>query len=164
VNLVNATGPLSTHGGELYAVFNQEPFVVTAYYATTRSREVSTESGRVREVPLVPRQAAGLDFALEDDESGAYGALELFYTGRQSLEDDPYATASRPYTTLGVLVSKRWRAATIFVTGENLTSVRLTSYQPLIRPGIGEGGSWTIEPWAPLEGRRVNAGLRWSWP
>lgn len=164
VNLVNAAGPLQTHGGELFAVFNREPFIVTAYYAATRSREVSTESDRMREAPLIPRAAAGLDFALDDDESGAYGAAEVFYTGRQSLEDDPYATTSRPYTTVVVLLSKRWKAATVFLNAENLTNVRITNYQPLLRPTVGEGGSWTVEPWSPLEGRRVNAGLRWSWP
>jgi len=164
VNLVNATAPLRAHGGELFAVFNEEPFVVTAYFAATRSREVSTESGRVREAPLIPRQTAGLDFALEDDESGAYGALEVFYTGRQSLEDNPYSTVSRPYTTLGVLLSKRWNDATIFLNLENLTGVRLTKYQPLLRSSVGEGGAWTVEPWAPLEGRRVNLGVRWAWP
>ena len=35
VNLVNASGPLRVHGGELFAVFNREPFIVTAYYAAT---------------------------------------------------------------------------------------------------------------------------------
>ena len=164
VNLVNASGPLQTHGGELFAVFNQDPYVVTAYYATTRSREVSPESGRVREAPFVPRSEAGLDFAVDDDESGAYAALEVFYTGRQALEDDPYATVSRPYTTVGVLLSDRWRAATMFLNLENLTNVRLTKYEPLLWPTIGEGGAWTVEPWGPLEGRRVNVGLRWAWP
>lgn len=164
VDLVNATGPLRTHGGELFAVLNKEAFIVTAYFAATRSREVSTESGRLREAPQVPREAAGLDFALDDDESGAYGAVEVFYTGRQSLEDNPYATTARPYTTTGVLLSKRWRAATIFLNAENLTNVRLTNYQPLLRPTVGDGGAWTVEPWAPLEGRRGNVGMRWSWP
>ena len=164
VNLVNAIGPLQTHGGELFAVFNQDPFIVTAYYGATRSREVSSESGLVREAPLVPREDAGLDFAVDDDESGAYAALEVFYTGRQALEDNPSLTVSRPYTTVGVLLADRWRAATVFLNLENLTGVRLTKYQSLLRPTVGPGGSWTVEPWAPLEGRRVNAGVRWAWP
>ena len=163
VNVVNAAGPLTTHGGELFAVFNQEPFIITTYYAATRSREVSTETGRIRELPLTPRQTAGIDAALEDDESGAYGAVEVFYTGRQALEDDPYASVSRPYTTIGVLLSMRLGGATIFANGENLTNVRLARYQPLVRPAPGEGGRWTVDPWAPLEGRRVNLGLRWQW-
>ena len=164
VDVVNAAGPLETHGGELFAVFNQDPFIVTTYYAATRSRELSAETGRVREAPFVPRQEAGLDFAVDDDESGAYAALEVFYTGRQALEDDPYAALSRPYTTIGVLLADRWRAATIFLNLENLTGVRLAKYEPLLRRVVGEGGAWTVEPWAPLEGRRVNVGVRWSWP
>ena len=164
VNLVNAAGPLRARGGELFAVFDQEPFIVTAYYAATRSREVSTESGARREVPLTPRETAGIDFAADDDESGAYAAMEVFYTGRQSLEDNPYATISRPYTTIGVLLSKRWARTTVFLNGENLSNVRLTKYQPLLRPRVGEGGAWTVEPWAPLEGRRVNLGVKWAWP
>jgi iron complex outermembrane receptor protein len=164
VNLVNATGPLQTHGGELFAVFNQDPFVITAYYAATRSREVSTESGSVREATMIPREAAGLDFAADDDESGAYGAVEVFYTGRQALEDNPFLAVSRPYATIGILLSKRWSAAMVFVNGENLTNVRLTNFQPLVRPRVGVGGAWTVEPWAPLEGRRLNVGMRFGWP
>ncbi len=161
VDLVNASGPLQTHGGELFAVFNQDPLIITAYYAATRSREVSTESGRVREAPLIPRQAAGLDLAADDDESGTYAAVEVFYTGRMALEDDPFASVSRPYTTIGILLSKRWNAATVFLNLENATDIRLTKYEPLLRSSVGEGGSWTVEPWAPLEGRRANAGVRW---
>lgn len=163
VDLINASGPLEVHGGEVFAVFNQEPFIATAYYVATRSREISTETGRLRELPLTPREAAGIDFALEDDESGAYGAIEIFYTGRQALEDNQYATISKPYTTLGILLSDRWRAFTVFVNGENLTNVRLSGFQPLLRTRAGEGGRWTVDPWAPLEGRRFNLGLRWRW-
>ncbi len=161
VNLLNTPGSLTTHGGELFAVYNAEPVVATAYYALTRSRDVSPESGLPRELPLTPRQSAGLDFALDDDESGAYGAIEIFYTGRQALEDDPYATISRPFTTIGLLFGKAFGRATIFLNGENLTSVRLTNYEPLVRPVVGEGGRWTVDAWAPLAGRRVNLGVRW---
>jgi outer membrane receptor for ferrienterochelin and colicins len=163
VDLVNASGPLETHGGELFAVFNRDPFIATAYYSATRTSEIATETGLRREVPLTPRQSAGLDFAIDDDESGAYGAIEIFYTGRQALEDDQYATLSRPYTTVGILVSHRLGRAAVFLNGENLTGVRLTRYQPLVRTAPGEGGRWTVDPWAPLDGRRVNAGVRWHW-
>ncbi|MEO6878680.1 MAG: TonB-dependent receptor, partial [Gemmatimonadaceae bacterium] len=163
VDLINASGPLTTHGGEVFAVFNQEPVIATAYYALTRSRETSTETARLRELPLTPREAAGIDFALDDDESGAYGAIELYYTGRQALEDNQYASISTPYTTIGILLSDRWRAATVFLNGENLTNVRQTNYQPLVRTHAGEGGRWTVDPWAPLEGRRINVGVRWQW-
>lgn len=125
---------------------------------------MSTETGRPREAPFVPRNEAGLDVAADDDESGAYAALEVFYTGRQALEDDPYLAVAPPYTTVGVLLAHRWRAATVFFNAENLTNVRLTAYEPLMRPRVGEGGAWTVEPWGPLEGRRFNLGARWNWP
>jgi outer membrane receptor for ferrienterochelin and colicins len=163
VNLINVTGPLDTHGGEVFGVLNQEPFIATVYYSATRSREVSTEDGRVRELPLTPRQTAGVDFAVEDDESGAYAAVEVFYTGRQALEDNPYLKISRPYTTAGILLSRRFGQAVIFANGENLANVRMTKYEPLLRFNVGEGGRWTVDSWAPLEGRRVNMGVRWSW-
>lgn len=161
VALVNAPGDARTHGGELFAVFNQEPVVLTMYYAATRSREVSPETGRVREQSNTPREEAGADLALEDDESGAYVALEVFYTGRQALDDDPYRAVSRPFTTVGVLASKRLGRATVFVNGENLTNVVQTHFGPVLRPVQGEGGRWTVSAWAPLEGRSLNAGLRW---
>jgi iron complex outermembrane receptor protein len=163
VDVINAAGALEIHGGEAFAVFNQEPFVATAYYSATRTREISTETGRPRELPLTPREAAGIDFALEDDESGAYAAIEIFYTGRQALEDNPYAAVSSPYTTLGILLADQWRAFTVFLNGENLTNVRQTAFQPLVRTAPGEGGRWTVDPWAPLEGRRLNLGVRWHW-
>lgn len=163
VNVVNAPGSLETHGGELFAVFNADPVIATAYYAATRSRQLSPDTGLPQEEPLTPRQAAGLDFAIDDDESGSYGAIEIFYTGRQALEDDPYASVSRPYTTVGVLLAKAFGPATLFLNGENLTDVRLTRYEPLIRPTVGEGGRWTVDLWAPLEGRRANLGLEWRW-
>jgi iron complex outermembrane receptor protein len=50
--------------------------------------------------------------------------------------------------------------ATVFLNGENLLNVRLTKYEPLVRPQPGPGGRWTVDAWAPLEGRVVNAGIR----
>ncbi|HEX8848256.1 MAG TPA: TonB-dependent receptor [Gemmatimonadaceae bacterium] len=162
VELVNASGPMRTWGGELFAVYSREPVIATVYYAATRSRETSPETGRLREVPLTPRQEAGLDLAFEEDESGTYLAGEVFYTGRQSLEDDPYAKLSRPYATLGILASRRIGRATIFVNLENLTGVRQTRFEPLPLPRPGAGGRRTVDAWAPLEGRLVSAGLRLS--
>jgi outer membrane receptor for ferrienterochelin and colicins len=163
VNLVNATGPLNVHGGELFAVFNADPVIATAYYAAMRSREVSAETGRTREAPMTPRQSAGLDFAVDDDESGAYAAVEVFYTGRQSLEDDPYASVGRPFTTVGVLLADRWKSLTVFLNGEDLTGVRQSAWEPIGRSRVGPGGAWTVEPWAPTEGRRFNLGVKRAW-
>lgn len=165
VALVNAPGALRTQGGELFAVYNLEPFVATAYYAVTHTHSLSPDAGQPREVPYTPREQAGIDFAVEDDESGAYVAAEVFYTGVQSLEDNPYRTLSRPYTTIGLLGAKRIARTTVFLNLDNLTNVLQTRFDPILRPGggpVGEGGARTVAPWAPLEGRSANLGVRYS--
>ncbi|CAN5493683.1 hypothetical protein BH09GEM1_BH09GEM1_11310 [soil metagenome] len=158
---VNAAGPAHTHGAELFGVYNQEPVIVTAFYALTRTREISPETGRLREVPYVPRETAGIDVAFEEDESGIRVGIEAFYTGPQALDENPYRAVAPGYATIGVLASQRFGAATVYVNLENLTNVRQTSFDPLLRRTPGEGGRMTVDEWAPLEGRSINAGLRW---
>jgi outer membrane receptor for ferrienterochelin and colicins len=156
----NAPGPTQAHGGEVFAVYNQEPVAVTAYYAATRTREISPETGALRETPLVPRETAGLDVAFQEDESGTRVGVELFYSGRQALEDNPYRAISRPYTTVGLLAAKIIGRAQLYVNADNLTNVRQTRFDPLLRSRPDERGRWTVEEWAPLEGRSLNVGVR----
>ena len=160
VQFVNASGPASAHGGELFAVYNEEPIIVTAFYAATRTRETSPESGRTRETPNLPTTSAGLDAAFEEDESGTRAGVELFYTGHQALEDNPYRTVSPGYVTVGLLLSQRLGRANVYLNLENLTNTRQTRWDPLLRPSPGEGGRRTVDEWAPLEGRSMNLGLR----
>jgi len=49
----------------------------------------------------------------------------------------------------------------VFVNIENVGDVRQTKEHPLVRPSRGEDGRWTVDAWGPLEGRTVNAGVRW---
>ncbi|MFL5612460.1 MAG: TonB-dependent receptor domain-containing protein [Gemmatimonadaceae bacterium] len=163
VALLNGPGTLRTWGGEVFGVYSMEPIIATAYIALTRSRELSPETGLPRELPLTPRTEAGLDLAYEEDESGTYVAAEIFYTGRQALDNDPYLQFGAPYTTLGVLASQRiGRAATVFFNVENITDVRLSRFEPVIRPTPAEGGRLTVDAWAPLEGRVFNLGVRYA--
>jgi len=46
------------------------------------------------------------------------------------------------------------------VNGENLSGVRQTKWDPLLRPSRAVDGRWTVDAWAPLEGRNVNGGVR----
>jgi outer membrane receptor for ferrienterochelin and colicins len=160
LTLTNTPTPTRTGGANFFAVYNREPFAVTALYSYTRSTEWSPDKARRVETPLTPRHAAGLDIAFEEDEIGTRLGLEIFYTGRQSLNDDPYRNSSVPYTTLGLLVEQRVGSATIFVNGENLSGVRQTRFDPLLLPAQDATGRWTSPEWAPLEGRMLNAGVR----
>ncbi len=158
--LVNVSGPIRASGLEVFAVYAREPFTLILDYAYLHSTEVSPETGSRTALPLNPRHSAGLDVAWDNDETGTRVGIEAFYTGLQSLEHDPYRTTSRPYTTIGVLVSQQIGPALLYLNGENLTDVRQTRYDPLLLPTPGEGGRWTTDQWAPLEGRLVNLGVR----
>ena len=160
LTLTNAPVPTRTGGANLFAVYNLEPFAVTALYSYTRSTEWAPDKARRLETPLTPHHAAGLDVAFEEDEMGTRAGLEIFYTGRQRLDDDPYRTSTLPYTTVGLLIEQRVGSATIFVNGENLTGVRQTRFDPLLLQSQDPTGRWTTPQWAPLEGRMLNAGVR----
>jgi outer membrane receptor for ferrienterochelin and colicins len=160
LTLTNAPTPTRTGGANLFTVYNLEPFAVTALYSYTRSTEWSPERARRIETPLTPRHAAGLDIAFEEDDLGTRVGLEIFYTGRQALDDNPYRTSSVAYTTVGLLIEQRAGSATIFANGENLTGVRQTRFDRLLLPSQDATGRWTTPEWAPLEGRMVNAGVR----
>jgi outer membrane receptor for ferrienterochelin and colicins len=165
LSLANANGPLRSTGAELYAVYDREPFLVTGTWSWTDAREPSPDGGPRVDVPLTPKDAGGIDIAFEDDDPGESGfrtALEVFRTGAQRVEEDPYRTFTPPYTTVEVLVSQRIGRFTVFANGEDLTDVRQTRWDPLLRAVPGPGGTWTTDQWAPLEGRVVRLGVQAS--
>lgn len=159
VELVNLAGPTRTRGAEFVAVYRRDAYRLTGTYAFLDATEQSPETGLRRDVPLTPRHSAGFMASWEPKEGSGIG-FEAFYTGRQSLADDPYARVSRPYVTFGPLI--RWTSGRtlVFVNSENLGGVRQTAYAPLRRPSAGLGGRWTVDAWAPLEGRVINAGVQ----
>lgn len=157
--LVNAGGPTRTHGGEILSRYRSGPFLAIATYALVRSRELDVESGRRRHVPLTPRHYATLVLMAEDERWGRAG-LELYYVGRQALEENPYRDVGPGQVIVGALVEKRLGRLRVFVNAENLGDVRQTRRDPLVRPERHPDGRWTVDAWAPLDGRVVNAGVR----
>ena len=95
----------------------------------------------------------------EKEKLGRIG-VESYYTGSQRLEQNPYRTESKPYVLFGFLAERRVGPARLFVNVENLTNVRQTRWDPLLRPDRGIDGRWTVDAWAPLDGRVLNAGIR----
>ena len=86
--------------------------------------------------------------------------FEAYFTGRQRLEDNPYAIVSRPYVLFGGLVERRIGKVRLFVNVENLANVRQTDWNPILRPTQSIDGRWTVDAWAPLDGRVVNGGIK----
>ena len=95
-----------------------------------------------------------------EQEDEARIGVEVYYTGPQSLDDNPYRDESKPYVHVGILAERRFGQARVFVNAENLLGFRQTRYDPLVLPARGLGGRWTTDVWGPLEGRVANIGVR----
>jgi iron complex outermembrane receptor protein len=155
--LFNRDGATRNVGAELLGSVRRGPWVATSTYTYVRSREDGA-SGR-QDVALTPRHSAGLVGMWEDEAWGRVG-LEVYLTGRQRLEVNPYRETSEAYVIVGLLVEKRLGGVRVFVNAENLTNVRQTRWDPLVRPARGADGRWTVDAWAPVDGRVINGGIR----
>ena len=144
-------------GTELLATWRREPVSVNAVYGYVRAREY--ENTTFEDVPLTPRHSLTVLGGMEDEDFGRF-VFEWFYTGRQRLEANPFRTESVPFMTVGLLVEKVIGKVRLFVNGEDLNNVRQTQYDPLVRPTQGPDGRWTVDAWAPLDGRVINGGIR----
>jgi iron complex outermembrane receptor protein len=149
--------PTSNVGLELLGTLRRPPFAVTATYTYVRPRE--TVDAVERDVPLTPRHSAGIVGMWEAEDVGRVG-IEWYYTGRQSLDENPYRTVSEPYMIVGLLAEKQFGRVRLFINGENLTNVRQTRWDPLLRQTRAADGRWTVDAWTPLEGRNINGGVR----
>ena len=107
----------------------------------------------------MPRQAAELGAILESGRRGRVG-LEVGYTGKQALAYDPYRHESPGFFELNALGELRFGEIALFLNAINVTNVRQTNYDPLLRPSPGPGGNPITDVWAPLAGRTFNLGIR----
>ena len=155
--LTTLPDPTTNVGLELLGTLRRAPFSLTATYTYVQARE--TLSGAQHDVPLTPPHSAGIVGVWEEEDVGRVG-IEWYYTGRQSLDENPYRVASEPYMILGLLAEKPFGRVRLFVNGENLTGVRQTRWDPLLLPTRAVDGRWTVDAWAPLEGRNINGGVR----
>ena len=158
LELVNAPGPRRAPGAELLIGYVMGPLHVIAGWSTLDATEVDA-SGVRHDAPLVPRHTATLDGIIESNRRGRIG-LELDYTGLQALADNPYRTESRSYCQLNALAELRFGKFAVFMNALNVTDVRQTYFDPLIRPKPGPGGDPITAAWAPLDGRTFNLGIR----
>ena len=157
--IINLREPTTNRGVELLGTWRKKPFAATASYTYVRSNELELTGAR-SDVPLTPRHSFGLVGVWEQEGKGRIG-VECYYTGRQRLENDPYRDLSKPYVIFGVMGERKISAHTrLFLNLENLTNVRQTRWNSLLRPNRGPDGRWTVDAWAPLDGRVINGGVR----
>lgn len=159
VRLVNVSGATRVRGAEMLLRYRRGEFVATGSYVFTAATEPDPDRAGRRTRPLTPRHTAGLVTMWERHDSHRVG-IELYYTGRQQLEDNPYRTRGKPYFELGVLAEKTFGPVKLFMNAENILNVRQTRYDPILRPARAPDGRWTVDAWAPTDGFVLNGGLR----
>jgi len=155
--LVNLSEPTHNIGLEFLGTLRKAAFSATLSYTYVHSRQF--EFGQRVDTPLTPRQSFGLVGMWEKEKVGRFG-IESYYTGDQRLEDNPFRTESKPYVLFGFLAEHPVGPFKLFVNMENLTNVHQTRWDPLLRPDRAVDGRWTVDAWAPLDGRVLNGGLR----
>jgi outer membrane receptor for ferrienterochelin and colicins len=158
VRLINVDGATRIRGTEFLARYRRNGFTVTGSYMYLNASEPDI-GGRRRAVPLTPKHSAGLVAMWEEHDKGRLG-VEVYYTGRQELEDNPYRTRSRPYFELGLMGEIVLGKVRLFLNAENILDVRQTKYNPLLVPSRAAAGNWTVDAWAPTEGFILNGGIR----
>lgn len=159
-SIINLLGPTKNRGVELLATWRKSPFTATATYTYVSSSE-QEPAGRA-EVPLTPRHNFGI-VGMWEKEGIARVGLECYYTGEQRLEHNPYRDFSVPYILVGAMAERKVAThVKLFINLENLTNVRQTRWDPLLLPSRASDGRWTVDAWAPLDGRVINGGVRFT--
>ena len=161
--IVNLPVTSDNRGVEFLGTWRKSPVSATVSYTYVRSRELDPDIGQRTDVPLTPRHSLGLVGMWEQKDKWRIG-VEGYYTGRQRLEQNPYRAESKPYVLVGAMVERRLGRARLFLNAENLTDVRQTKWDPLLRPNRSIDGRWTVDAWAPLDGRVINGGIRLGFP
>ena len=158
LELVNGERPRRAIGGEAFLRYVTGPLHVIGSYTFLDVTEAASGGGR-RAADRVPRHTAELAALLEDEARGRIG-VEISYTGRQTLSDNPYRRSSPSYVELNALAEIKFGETAIFLNAINLTDVRQTRFDPLLFATPGAGGQRITDVWAPLAGRVFNLGVR----
>lgn len=164
VQFENVSGPTRTAGAELLAIYRVGEFTLSGGYVFIDSTEIDPVDRKREAADLTPKNEATFRVDWDDDDDGWKLGFEAFYTGPQSLNDpldpNPYRSRGAPYVILGALAEYHiTKAMALFINSEDLIDVRQTKFDPLLRPTRALDGNWTVNAWAPLDGRTINGGL-----
>ena len=98
------------------------------------------------------------------EKPGVYRlGIEGIWYGRQSLDDNPYRSRSKPYLYTMAIAARQFGGLEIVANFENLLNIRQSDTHPLVRSSRTGSGRWTTDVWAPLEGFMANVAVRYRW-
>jgi iron complex outermembrane receptor protein len=157
--IVNLREPTTNMGMEVLGTWRKAPFAATVSYTYVHSHE-QDPFGESADIPLTPRHSLGIVGIWESERTGRVG-IESYYTGQQRLEHNPFRDVSKRYVIFGAMAERKFGSHfRLFLNLENFTNVRQTRWDSLVRPNRGADGRWTVDAWAPLDGRVINGGIR----
>ena len=158
LELVNAEGPRRALGSELLIHYVTGPLHLIG---SSTFLDVTEEGpqGERHDADRVPRVAAEIAGILEDEDRGRIG-IEVSYTGTQALQGNPYRDEGEDYFEINALGEMKFGHVSVFLNAINLTDVRQTHFDPLLRPTPSDDGQRIVDVWAPIAGRTFNLGVR----
>ncbi|MEM8988579.1 MAG: TonB-dependent receptor [Pseudomonadota bacterium] len=159
VRLVNTNGTTEFRGTELLLRYLWRDFKLTGSYLYIDSSEPAETGAGRQEVALTPNHTAGMVAMWERHGAFRLG-LEMYYTGEQRVENNPFRTVSDSYLDIGLLGEITTGPASWFINAENILNVRQTREDPLVRPTRALSGQWTTDIWSRNDGFIVNGGVR----
>lgn len=159
VQIVNAEGETKVKGAELLLRYRWHDIKFTgSYLYTDATKESELAMGKIP-LALTPEHSAGLVVMWEEHGSHLVG-FEAYYTGSQTLENNPYRDKSDPYWHLGLLGQITIGKISYFLNAENLLNIRQTKDESLLLLEQAPSGRWTTDIWSRNDGFTVNAGVR----
>ena len=154
--IYNADRPATNIGVELLATMRKAPFALTGTYAFVRSREQDGEPACSKS-PLTPKHSLGLVGMWETRRRRARRHRVLLHR-RAAARSESVSIAFESVFDSRTAGRAQVRPLKVFLNAENLTNVRQTKFDPLVLPAQAIDGRWTVDAWAPLDGRTFNAG------
>ncbi len=151
--LRNEDEPIRSQGVELLGRVRRGVLSLTGTYTLADTRE---RDGRA--LAMSPRHSGGVIAAIDARTTRA--GVGVSFTGEQRLDANPYRSTGEAYTLVNLFAEQRVGRFRLFVNADNLTDVRQSDWDPIARPARDIDGRWTVDAWAPLEGRIINGGLR----
>ena len=158
VFLRNAKGPTKSVGTELSVRLTYDDF--RASFGYTYVYATQEDNAHSSEIDLNPRHSFGAVIVWENHEQGFKMGLEQYWTGRQRVMRNPFRTMTPSYWITGFIVEKGFGNFKVFINFENIFDTRQTKYEPTFVGDLQAGTIRTLPVYAPLEGRVINAGIR----
>ncbi len=156
--LRNATGPTRSVGGEVSARLSYDDFKVSLGYTYVYATE--GDKAQTSEIELNPRHSFGVVVVWEKHKEQLKIGLENYWTGRQRVPRNPFRTTTPSSWITGLIAEKGFGNFRVFINLENIFDTRQTKYEPIFVGDLSAGNIRTLPVYGPLEGRVINAGIR----